>query len=121
MHGARRSRRTSRLGGIIGPQLFAPLVATGKTSEVFKALAIGAVLMIVGGLAEIVFGVKAERKRLERIATPLTAVRSAVQDTDHTTVIHACRRVATRLAASHDAYADIDALTTVLRASRLPN
>ncbi|HEY2569894.1 MAG TPA: chromosomal replication initiator protein DnaA [Solirubrobacteraceae bacterium] len=40
---------------------------------------------------------------------------------DHTTVIHACRRVATRLAASHDAYADIEALTTLLTASRLPN
>ena len=30
------------IGGIIGPQLFAPMVATGKASEVFKALAIGA-------------------------------------------------------------------------------
>ena len=53
------------LGGIIGPQLFAPMVATGKASEVFKALAIGAVLMIVGGVIEIVFGVKAERRGLE--------------------------------------------------------
>jgi MFS family permease len=61
------------IGGIIGPQLFGPMVATGKASEVFKALAIGAILMIVGGLAEIAFGVKAERRRLERIAKPLTA------------------------------------------------
>ena len=38
------------VGGIIGPQLFAPMIATGKASEVFKALAIGAVLMIVGGI-----------------------------------------------------------------------
>ncbi len=56
------------LGGIIGPQLFAPMVATGKASEVFKALAIGAILMIVGGVTEIVFGVDAERKGLESIA-----------------------------------------------------
>jgi MFS family permease len=66
------------IGGIIGPQLFAPMIATGKASEVFKALAIGAMLMIIGGVAELLFGVKAERRRLERIAKPLTAVKGAV-------------------------------------------
>jgi MFS family permease len=67
------------IGGIIGPQLFGRLVPTGNTSDVFLALAIGAVLMIVGGLIEIVFGVKAERRRLEGIARPLTAVGGAVR------------------------------------------
>lgn len=67
------------VGGIIGPQLFAPMIATGKSSEVFKALAIGAGLMIVGGVVELLFGVKAERRRLERIAKPLTAVEGAVR------------------------------------------
>jgi MFS family permease len=67
------------VGGVIGPQLFAPMVATGKTSEVFKALAIGAILMIVGGITEIAFGVKAERRSLERIAKPLTAVSTAAR------------------------------------------
>ncbi len=67
------------IGGIIGPQLFAPMIATGKTSEVFKALAIGAILMIAGGLVEIAFGVKAEGRRLEQIARPLTAVGGAVR------------------------------------------
>jgi hypothetical protein len=47
---------------------------------VFFALAIGAILMIGGGLVEIVYGIKAERKGLEGIATPLTAVRG---DTTH--------------------------------------
>jgi MFS family permease len=61
------------IGGIIGPQLFAPMVATGKASKVFEALAIGAVLMILGGIAELAFGIKAERRRLEGIAKPLTA------------------------------------------------
>jgi hypothetical protein len=28
------------IGGIVGPRLFAPMIATGKASEVFKALAI---------------------------------------------------------------------------------
>jgi MFS family permease len=63
------------IGGITGPQLFGPMVATGKTSEVFKALAIGAILMILGGITELAFGVKAERQQLEQIAKPLTAVR----------------------------------------------
>src|SRR5947209_3781879 len=67
------------LGGIIGPQLFGRLIPTGKTSDVFVALAIGAGLMIIGGLVEILFGVKAERRRLEGIARPLTAVESAVR------------------------------------------
>jgi MFS family permease len=62
------------IGGIIGPQLFGRLIPTGKTSDVFMALAIGAGLMIFGGLAEVFFGVKAERQRLEGIAKPLTAV-----------------------------------------------
>jgi MFS family permease len=69
------------IGGIIGPQLFGRLIPTGKTSDVFVALVIGAVLMIVGGLAEIAFGVKAERRRLEGIAKPLTAVERAVRTT----------------------------------------
>jgi MFS family permease len=67
------------LGGIIGPQLFAPMVATGKASEVFKALAIGAILMILGGVTEIVFGIAAERKGLESIARPLTEVTRAAR------------------------------------------
>jgi MFS family permease len=69
------------IGGIIGPQLFGRLIPTGKTSDVFVALVIGSGLMILGGVAEILFGVKAERRSLERIAKPLTAVESAVRST----------------------------------------
>jgi MFS family permease len=68
------------IGGIIGPQLFGPLVAQNSRGPVFEALALGAALMIVGGIAEIVFGVKAERRRLEGIAKPLTAVETRVRD-----------------------------------------
>lgn len=69
------------IGGIIGPQLFGRLIPTGKTSDVFVALIIGSALMIIGGLVEIVFGVKAERRQLEGIAKPLTAVQQAVRTT----------------------------------------
>jgi chromosomal replication initiator protein len=37
---------------------------------------------------------------------------------DHTTVLHACRRVAAQMAASPQAYADIEALTATLTAPR---
>jgi len=60
------------IGGVIGPQVFSRLVESGSYDQVFLAFALGAVMMILGGLAEIVFGVKAERESLESIATPLT-------------------------------------------------
>jgi MFS family permease len=68
------------IGGIIGPQIFGPLVAKSSRGPVFEALALGAGLMILGGLAELVFGVKAERRSLEGIAKPLTAIEGRVRD-----------------------------------------
>jgi MFS family permease len=59
-------------GGIVGPLLFANLIESGKVSHVFVGFMIGAVAMIIGGIAELVFGVKAERESLESIARPLT-------------------------------------------------
>jgi MFS family permease len=61
------------LGGIIGPLLFGRLIASGRTSTVAIGFVIGAVVMALGGLAEVLFGVHAERKPLETIAKPLTA------------------------------------------------
>jgi MFS family permease len=60
-------------GGIAGPLLFAKLITTGKLSNLALAFGIGAVLMIAAGIVELLIGVKAERKSLEEIATPLTA------------------------------------------------
>ena len=61
------------IGGIIGPLLFGNLIASGNRGEVAVAFFIGAGVMAIGGLAEIFFGVKAERVPLEDIAKPLTA------------------------------------------------
>ena len=60
------------VGGITGPLLFAHLIESGKTSHVMVGFLIGAVAMILGGIAELIFGVKAERQSLESIAQPLT-------------------------------------------------
>jgi MFS family permease len=59
------------LGGIIGPLLFGHLIDRGESSVAIGFL-IGAVVMAVGGVAELLFGVRAERMPLENIAKPLT-------------------------------------------------
>jgi MFS family permease len=60
------------IGGVIGPQVFSRMINTGSYEQVFLALGLGAVMMLLGGLAELLFGVKAERASLESIAKPLT-------------------------------------------------
>ena len=69
------------IGGVIGPQVFNRMVETESYQQVFLAFGLGAVMMIIGGLAEIAFGVKAEREPLERIATPLTVEDSSPRET----------------------------------------
>jgi MFS family permease len=65
------------VGGAVGPLLFSHLIKSGKPSHVAVGFLIGAVAMAAGGVAELLFGVKAERQSLENIAKPLTA-----EDTD---------------------------------------
>ena len=60
-------------GGIAGPLLFGHLINTGEQSAVAIGFFIGAVVMAIGGIAELAFGVKAEQRQLEDIAEPLTA------------------------------------------------
>jgi MFS family permease len=62
------------IGGVIGPQVFSRLINTGSYRQVFLALGLGAVMMILGGIAELIFGVKAEGQSLESLAQPLTVV-----------------------------------------------
>ena len=61
------------VGGITGPLLFGKLIATGDKGPVAIGFAIGAAVMAFGGVAELLFGVKAEGEQLEDIAKPLTA------------------------------------------------
>lgn len=66
------------LGGIIGPLLFGELINTGDLSKVAIGFLIGAVVMAIGGIAEILFGVNAEGKTLESIAQPLSAAKARI-------------------------------------------
>ena len=61
------------IGGIIGPLVFSRLIKSGDFGQAQIALLLGAVMMLIGGLIEIIYGVKAEGETLENIAKPLTA------------------------------------------------
>ncbi|CAL9557129.1 MFS transporter [Streptomyces sp. enrichment culture] len=63
-------------GGISGPLLFADLTGTGRVRDTVLAFSIGAALMCAAGLVAVFLAVRAERRSLEDIARPLTAVAS---------------------------------------------
>ncbi|MBS1861202.1 MAG: MFS transporter [Actinobacteria bacterium] len=65
-------------GGIVGPLLFGELINTGELEKVALGFLLGAVVMAIGGIAEILFGVDAEGKSLESIAEPLSKARRRV-------------------------------------------
>jgi len=67
------------IGGVIGPQVFSRMINTGSYQQVFLALGLGAVMMIIGGIAELAFGVRAEGQSLENIAKPLTVEDTSAQ------------------------------------------
>ena len=60
------------IGGVVGPWLFGALIDTGSRVSVFGGYALGAVLMIAGGLIAWGWAIAAERKPLETVARPLT-------------------------------------------------
>jgi MFS family permease len=62
------------IGGTIAPWLFGQLIATSARS-VFYGDLVGAGLMVLGGVVAAVWAVPAERRSLEAIARPLSAVR----------------------------------------------
>lgn len=61
-------------GGISGPIVFGALIQTHSRQNVFIGYLIGAGLMAAAGLVEAFIGVSAERKSLESIARPLSAL-----------------------------------------------
>ena len=62
------------LGGVVAPAFFGKLIDTGARADVFIGYVVGAVLMILAALIQWIWGVAAERRPLEHIARPLTAV-----------------------------------------------
>jgi MFS family permease len=60
------------IGGIVAPWLFGTLIGSGSAVNVFYGYLIAAALMFGAAIVELVYGVKAERSRLEAIADPLS-------------------------------------------------
>jgi MFS family permease len=60
--------------GALGPIIYGALIGDGSNPfNLFIGYMVGAVVMIIGGLVTIAFGVAAEGKSLEDIAAPLAA------------------------------------------------
>jgi MFS family permease len=62
------------LGGVAAPILFGALIESGSRGSVFAGYALGAGLMIGAAIIAALFAVRAERKPLEEVATPLSAI-----------------------------------------------
>nr|WKF57455.1 Inner membrane metabolite transport protein YgcS [Paraburkholderia busanensis] len=62
------------LGGIAGPAFFGRLIDTHQRSEVFTGYLVGSALMLAAAVIAAIWGVDAERKSLESVATPLSSV-----------------------------------------------
>jgi MFS family permease len=60
-------------GGIAGPLVFAKLVGSGEVSQTVFAFSLGAALMTAAGIVAWFLAVRAERRSLEELATPLSA------------------------------------------------
>jgi MFS family permease len=61
------------IGGVTGPALFGQFIHSGNADQVATGFFIGAAVMALGGLAEVLWGVRAEQRSLEEVARPLTA------------------------------------------------
>jgi MFS family permease len=68
------------VGGITGPLLFGQLIESGERPQVMLSFLIGAAVMAVAGVVELMWGVKAEGQRLEDLALPLSAVDPAEEN-----------------------------------------
>jgi MFS family permease len=61
--------------GALGPLLYGALIGDGSsTTGLFIGYLIGAGIMILGGIVEVVIGIDAEGKSLETVTKPLTSV-----------------------------------------------
>jgi MFS family permease len=61
-------------GGVAAPFIFGLLIETGSRRALFGGYLAGAALMVAAGLVEAWIGVKAERRPLEEITSPLSVV-----------------------------------------------
>ncbi|MGA2636560.1 MAG: MFS transporter [Methylocella sp.] len=61
------------VGGVGAPWFLGALIETGARSSVFIGYLLGAALMLIAAIVQLLFGVAAERKPLEQVAQPLSS------------------------------------------------
>ncbi len=65
----------AQIAGALGPLLYGALIGNASSNTgLFIGYLIGAGIMILGGIVEILFGINAEGQALESVAQPLSAV-----------------------------------------------
>ncbi len=65
----------AQIAGALGPLLYGALIGSGSSpTGLFIGYLIGAGIMILGGVVEILFGINAEGQALEDVALPLSAI-----------------------------------------------
>ena len=62
------------VGGVAGPALFGALIDTGSRMSIFYGYLLGGVLMVIASVVAWYLAVNAERRPLEEVASPLSAV-----------------------------------------------
>ena len=62
------------LGGVAAPVVFGKLIESGSRESIFGGYVFAAVLMLAAAAVAALYAVNAERKPLEEVATPLSAV-----------------------------------------------
>jgi MFS family permease len=60
------------VGGVAAPAVFGALIGSGSRPEILWGYLFGGALMIFAALAELVLGIRAERRPLEDVAPPLS-------------------------------------------------
>jgi MFS family permease len=84
------------IGGITGPAVFGQFIHSGNVNLVALGFFIGAAAMLLGGIAELLWGVAAEQQPLEEVATPLTAEEAAGQQAERERQEQRAARIAHR-------------------------
>ena len=67
------------LGGVAGPLIFGALIEHGAREDILYGYVLGGVLMVGAGVVQAVLGIARERRPLEDIAPPLSAVAVPVE------------------------------------------
>jgi len=69
------------IAGALGPVFYGALIGTGTSrTPLFWGYLIGAAIMLIGGIVEVILGVQAAGKSLEQVTKPLTSTDQPTQD-----------------------------------------